>query len=196
MIISIEGNIGCGKSTQLDFLKHTYDVKCENVEEWKSEGWLEAYYENPKYHAFGFQMRVMHDHMNRKFTEHSKCTIVERSPYTCNFIFGNLLYEDKLLTNLEYDLMDKYYQSISWKHDACIYIRTSPDICFERIKKRDRQNEDMISIEYLQKLHRKHDEYLIRTNSTKQFSTYIVDGDKCPEDIKIDIDKILCNCTG
>ena len=65
MIISIEGNIGSGKSTQLDYLKNKYIVKYENVETWKAEGWLKVYYENPKYHAFSFQMRVMHDHMDK-----------------------------------------------------------------------------------------------------------------------------------
>ena len=65
MIISIDGNIGSGKSTQLKNLKEEYIVIHEDVETWKSEGWLEAYYQNPKYHAFGFQMRVMYDHMDR-----------------------------------------------------------------------------------------------------------------------------------
>ena len=188
MIISIEGNIGSGKSTQLDYLKNKYIVKHENIETWKAEGWLKVYYENPKYHAFSFQMRVMHDHMDRKFLE-NKTTIVERSPYSCNYIFGDLLYEDKLLTKREYDLMNKYYESFSWKPDICIYVRTSPQVCFERIKLRNRKSEDLIPLDYLQKLHMKHEQYLNPENINTP--VYIIDGDVENDNVKEQINKIL-----
>jgi len=190
MIISIEGNIGCGKSTQLDYLKNKYIVKHENVEIWKAEGWLKVYYENPKYHAFSFQMRVMHDHMDRNFLE-NKTTIVERSPYSCNCIFGNLLYEDKLLTKREWNLMNKYYESFSWKQDICIYIKTTPSICFERIKKRNRKSENLIPLDYLQKLHMKHEQYLNSEYINNQFKVYIVDGNSDNNSVKEHINKIL-----
>ena len=56
--IVIDGNIGCGKTTLLNQLKNKLDSfsVLESVEEWKKDGILDKYYQNPKEMAFIFQM--------------------------------------------------------------------------------------------------------------------------------------------
>ena len=39
--------------------------------------------------------------------------------------------------------------------DAVVYIKAEPELCLERIKKRARDGEENISLDYLQKLHDK-----------------------------------------
>jgi deoxyadenosine/deoxycytidine kinase len=48
-----------------------------------------------------------------------------------------------------------------------IYLRCEPEISFERIQKRKRSGEENISLEYLKKLHRKHDDWLLNEKKTK-----------------------------
>ena len=49
MIISIDGIIGCGKSTQINKLKNSEDFKKfkiypEEVDKWVNEKWIESFY--------------------------------------------------------------------------------------------------------------------------------------------------------
>ena len=41
-----------------------------------------------------------------------------------------------------------------------IYIQCPPEVCVERIKKRSREGEDTIPLDYLEKIHNKHEEWL------------------------------------
>ncbi len=47
------------------------------------------------------------------------------------------------------------------KPDGYIYLKVQPNICLERINKRNRQEESGIPIEYLENIHIKHDNWLL-----------------------------------
>jgi deoxyadenosine/deoxycytidine kinase len=42
-----------------------------------------------------------------------------------------------------------------------IYLRAAPKTCLERVKKRQRSAEDSLTLEYLEQIHQKHDDFLI-----------------------------------
>lgn len=42
-----------------------------------------------------------------------------------------------------------------------VYLRTSPEIVYERMKKRGRSEESLVPLEYLQQLHELHENWLI-----------------------------------
>ena len=42
-----------------------------------------------------------------------------------------------------------------------IYLKTDPEVCYNRLVKRDRKEEASVSMEYLQSLHDKHEAWLI-----------------------------------
>ena len=44
--------------------------------------------------------------------------------------------------------------------DGFIYLRATPDICMGRMKRRSRQEELGVDVEYLQGLHQKHEDWL------------------------------------
>ena len=50
-------------------------------------------------------------------------------------------------------------------HDGIIYIRCDPQISYNRVKIRSRTEENLIPIEYLEKIHKYHDEWLINNNN-------------------------------
>ena len=54
-----------------------------------------------------------------------------------------------------------------------IYLKTSPKLCYERMKKRNRSEEQQIPIEYFEAIHELHEEWLGSHNNT-----LIVDGEK------------------
>lgn len=159
MIISIEGNIGSGKSTLLSLLTQleTFHIVPEDVESWKNEGWLELFYSNIQRYAGTFQLRTQISHMeNKKKFVDDKVNIVERSPLSNKYIFGKMLVEDGFLHEKEYDIIGKVNDLMGWNPDKIVILLCDPEVCYQRIKIRDRQGENIPSLKYLESLHQKH----------------------------------------
>lgn len=149
MHISVIGNIGCGKSTLLSSLQDKgIHVEFEPVKEWTL---LTKFYNDMKRWAFAFQMEVLHSFS--KINTTSRCTIVERSVWESFYIFAQNLRNTQCLTDEEFTLCEKMHDKFGSIPDVFIYLKTSPETCFERIKKRNRLAEEKISLEYIQNLH-------------------------------------------
>tara|TARA_B110000858_G_C17790909_1_gene469854 strand:+ start:1740 stop:2321 length:582 start_codon:yes stop_codon:yes gene_type:complete len=165
-MISIEGNIGSGKSTVLSKLSEKgYTVLPEIVKKWNKEDWLNDFYESPEENGFSFQMKVLYSHLSKEndIKKTNYPIFTERSAYTSHNCFGRLLYEDELISKRNYYLMNDYYESFCKLPTKIIYLKTDPKVCLERIKTRGRETEINISIDYLNKLHLKHENFLITT---------------------------------
>jgi deoxyadenosine/deoxycytidine kinase len=163
MIIAIEGNIGSGKSTQLNKLEilKKYNIVKENVEEWVENGWLQDFYKNPKENSFRFQMRVLLSRLNYNIIhQYKKINIVERCPQSSVLVFGKNLLNDKILSQNDYHLMEKLLKTNNiWKPDIIIYIDTNFNECEKRINSRNRDGEN-IPISYLENVESLYYEYL------------------------------------
>lgn len=48
---------------------------------------------------------------------------------------------------------------------AIIYLKCSPELCLERIRQRGRKGEEGISLDYLRKVHERHQEWLHGINT-------------------------------
>jgi deoxyadenosine/deoxycytidine kinase len=46
-----------------------------------------------------------------------------------------------------------------------VYLRSSPDLCFERLQRRKRPEERPISLGYLQELHESYERWLLQTKT-------------------------------
>ena len=162
MKIVFDGNIGCGKSKLINYLltNKSIDLTISNepLHDW--EEWLKLFYLDMKKNAFGFQMRVLKSHLDKKNIQKG---LFERSPLSCQQVFGKLLYEDKMMSELEWNLTNEFAQDYGWLPDVVVYLKCSPNVCHERISKRNRHGEETISLEYLEKVHAAQD--LIETNS-------------------------------
>ena len=153
-IITIDGNIGAGKSTILNYLhsNHNIYVDLEPIDKWKS--FLDNIYTNKK-NYFNFQVRVWLDRSWIQEKDMNTTIIMERSPYFIRNTFNN-----NLINTQEYNIINELYDKtdIIWKSNYFIYIRSNPQKCLERILKRGRDNEKEISIEYLNDIHNLHEE--------------------------------------
>ena len=177
MIILIEGNIGSGKSTLLQILKEKYRERSdvhfvdEPVSEWmtirdQGKSILELFYEDKEKYSFTFQilayitrLRLL---LNVVEKHPDEIIICERSIFTDKFVFAKMLKEQGFIDEIQWQTYNYWFDTFKEKVSASfvIYVNTQPDICFERIKKRNRDGESDIPLEYLEHCHRLHQEWL------------------------------------
>jgi deoxyadenosine/deoxycytidine kinase len=178
LIISIEGNIGSGKTTIIEHLeKRLGKNKCivflrEPLDVWESvkdketgENILQKFYSNPDKYAFPFQIMAYSSRLSmlrKAIKENPNCSaiICERSLEADKNIFAKMLHDDGKIDDICYQIYQKYYKEFSDEFglDGIIYIDADAEICKQRVAKRSRQGEDGISLEYLQKCKEYHDD--------------------------------------
>lgn len=185
MIITVGGNIGCGKSTLLETLRGKgKQVVPEAVEKWGS--WLDLFYSDMKRFGFGFQMKVLFDFIDAP----PPGAITERSPLDALYIFAKTLFQSETLTHMEYNLFHDYVHKIGWKPDHYVYLRTDPEVCFERIHVRSRNAENGITFEYVKTVHETYEKF---TQILKDLGikVYTVDANQSPERVQEAVDRVL-----
>lgn len=159
--IVIDGNIGCGKTTLLKNLKiDNAHILLENVEDWKKDGILDKYYENPKEMAFLFQMKVAISHLKniKSLVEKygTDITIIsERSTYTCFNIFTKMLENISFMNEDEVKIHKELCIDSSIKPDIYIYLKTHVDVVLNRIIERNRETN--IKRDYLEDLNNQYE---------------------------------------
>merc|ERR1711998_593781 len=171
-LISIEGNIGSGKSTILKLLKQNCDKSIifidEPVSEWQNikdssgHNILELFYGNKKKYSFAFQILAYITRLRKILdvikNNQNNVIIMERSIYTDKFVFAKMLYENGFIEEIEWKTYNYWFDTFksSTQLNGIIYVNTEPEICFQRIKKRNRNGESNITIDYLNECHQKH----------------------------------------
>lgn len=157
-IITIDGNIGSGKSTILNQIHHNYKISIdlEPIEQWKN--YLEDLYLNKN--IFNFQLRVWLDRAWIQEKENKILLLMERSPYFIKNVFNQIAYNNNLITNNELNILNELYLKTDniWKANKYIYLKSNPEKCMDRIKKRGRKYEcNNITLEYLRDIHELHE---------------------------------------
>ena len=117
--ISIEGNIGGGKTTLLAEIKKIWADKQiifvrEPVDEWEKikdqQGLsiLEKFYENQEKYAFSFQMVAFISRLKllKEAVENNPNAIIitERSLYTDKLVFAKMLYDSNKIEYINYQI--------------------------------------------------------------------------------------------
>lgn len=161
-IFTIDGVIGCGKSTVLELLhaRHGFAIDPEPVQRWLP--FLNDIYTHGR-GAFALQTRVWLDRcwLQEKPTTH---IIMERSQYfQCN-VFVPINAENGLLTPAEHQMLREMYEQSfrMWSPRGMVYLRSSPEKCQERVRTRARPEEAGITDEYLRRLHAFHENAYMR----------------------------------
>jgi deoxyadenosine/deoxycytidine kinase len=222
IVLSIEGNIGGGKSTLLQELrkKYTNDEKDdvfvyflkEPVDEWekiKDEAgvtMLENFYKDPKKYAFPFQMmayvsrlkvfRDMLKHVKKLNILNKKIVFVtERTLYTDKMVFAEMLYDSGNIEYINYQVYLQLFDTSSEEVplNKVVYIKTIPETCYSRILKRSREGESNISLEYLTNSSKYHDVMLEKfIDESICREQLILDGNIDIYENKDQVDKWIC----
>lgn len=176
IMISIEGNIGSGKSTFLAYLKEHLKIECgrvafipEPVDAWNKicdengTSIIENYYADQKKHAFAFQMMAYVSRLNlikESLSHDYDVIIMERSLRTDRFVFAQMLRDDGMITKIEFDIYTTWFNAFLKEipEPKVVYLQTTPEVALCRVNTRARQGET-IPIEYMTKCHLYHQEW-------------------------------------
>jgi len=170
-IVSIEGNIGCGKSTMLNYFNRYPDVELipEPVPKWcnmNGHNLLGKMYEEPKRWSFQFQSYVQLTRLQllKKPTDCS-VKIIERCLQNNRYCFlENHRKEDTLVTG-ELSVLCKWFDfldnNMDVQLDLIVYLRTSPEVAYKRIMARGRKEEAGVPMQFIENLHKSHEDWLI-----------------------------------
>jgi deoxyadenosine/deoxycytidine kinase len=165
MHIAIIGNIGAGKTTLTQMLGEYYkwEVMYEAVE---GNPYLADFYEDMPRWAFNLQIFFL----NNRFAQVQKirattyATIIQdRTIYEDAFIFARNLHESGIMTERDYQtyllLFESIIQTVS-QPDLLIYLKADIPKLVSQIKKRGREFEAGISMDYLTSLNRYYEDFV------------------------------------
>lgn len=211
--ICIEGNIGCGKTTLLDFFRAKFQasgepdpgVIMEPVEKWRNvdgENLFHYLYKDPARYSLAFQtyvqLTMIKLHMKRP-------KLMERSIYSARYCFVENLYRLNYLSRLEYIILDKWFKHLvlagsgeeSDKEleynqlsrpkgidlDLIIYLRCTPQKAMDRIRVRCRAEEKDISSDYIKSIHDLHEDWLMSRKFPVPAPVLVLDTDCEPSSL-------------
>ena len=103
--------------------------------------------------------------------------ITERSLYTDKYVFAKMLYDDNKMEEINFQIYNKWFEEFASEFPITkiIYIKTNPELCFERIKKRSRNGESNIPLIYLENCHNYHN-IMIQTQLKEKKIVKILNG--------------------
>ncbi|XP_066587361.1 deoxynucleoside kinase [Prorops nasuta] len=191
--VCIEGNIGSGKTTFLSHFKQFNNtaVLTEPVELWRNVGGtnlLDLMYKDPNRYSFLFQSYVQLTMLQLHTMEVSEpYKIMERSVYSARIFIENMK-RNTMLDKVESVVLEDWYswclKSACIQTDLIVYLRTTPEVVYQRMKKRARHEEISVSLEYLKQIHEIHDEWLFeQTLFEVPAPIIVIDGDKNLEEM-------------
>ena len=167
LIISIDGNIGSGKTTLYQSLKDRYKNNSnivflkEPVGEWEKimdedgNTMLQKFYGDQDKYSFSFQMMAYISRLaivrNAVKKNPNAIFITERSLFTDKYIFAKMLHDQGKIEDVNYQIYSNWFDEFAqdFPIHSIIWVNTEPEMCHERIHKRARLGEETISIDYL-----------------------------------------------
>lgn len=171
MRVLLEGNIAAGKTTLGARLAADPRFKFvpEPVDRWQAgfaANLLERFYSDTPRWAFTLQICTYVTRLQALAgaTAGPGVTVFERSVYCDRHVFARNLHQQGLLDDAEWALYLNF-----WDHfraavpapDAILYLRTPAEECYRRLRARGRAEERGITLQYLEQLEARHDEWLL-----------------------------------
>lgn len=160
MRISIEGNIGTGKSRLLAGLRDNgYFTVQEPVADWQEM--LQRFYKNKQRWALSMNLTALLSFLDVPANApNGGLVVVERSPLSCLEVFARLQKNEGMMSEKEWQLFQDLHTITAWTPDVIIYLLSPATTCLDRVRGRARPGEEDISHDYLSKVHFAHNTML------------------------------------
>lgn len=203
----LEGTIGAGKSTFLKLLSQHLphiSVKLEPIDTWQSQehgqSLLGNFYKNPIRWAYTLEIftLICRVQEHRKEQKTINPTVVERSIYSGHYVFARNSYESGFMNDLEWNMYNQFFNFLTIQCQpplGFIYLQVSPEVAFERIKKRNRSAETTLTLDYLHQIGLQHEKFLHKKENTlpalKNIPVLILD---CNKEFEYDTQQFMQQC--
>jgi deoxyadenosine/deoxycytidine kinase len=196
-LVSMEGNLASGKTRILQsFEGHDMYTMPEPIEKWRWElgqNLLERKYNDPTGSEFMFQMLVnltRLEDLAQTYELSKQVRLQERSFYSSHYVFTELAKSNLVLNGIEKKMLDKWFNVFTsgklkelTTPDLIVYVRTTPNTCYERMRKRDRLEEANVSAGQIDKIHQQYESWLSGPEFRIPCPVYIFDGECEEEDL-------------
>ena len=164
--ITIEGNIGAGKTTLAQILSNKLNARLI-LEEFAENPFLSKFYENPKQYAFPVELFFMAERY-KQLSELVQSKDLFQSVTVSDYLFTKcMLFAKVNLSDEEYRLYQKlfdilYHQTV--QPDILIYLHMPVSRLQVNIRKRNRPYEQRIPDDYLFNLQQTYTNYIRQHN--------------------------------
>lgn len=184
--ITIEGNIGAGKSTLIAALDRQLAsagpiraVLPEPVGDWTApvlpdgRSMLQAFYDGDPYrHGLAFQMYVLLSRARQALAvgkgDHgsvSGIVVAERCVASGVEVFGRAMREAGHMDDMQWTVLQAWAEQLAHlgmapPPSAVVYLRCTPEVCLERIRQRGRPQEAGLDIAVVRGLHAAHEAWV------------------------------------
>lgn len=202
MQVAIAGNIGAGKTTLTKLLAKHYKWE-PHFEDVVDNPYLDDFYHSMDRWSFNLQIYFLNSRFRQvlEMKKSGKNTIQDRTIYEDAHIFAPNLHAMGLMSNRDYDNYKQLFELMEvlvGAPDLLIYLRSSIPNLVGQIHKRGRDYENSISIDYLNKLNEKYEEWI---TTYKKGKLLIIDVDPInfvdnPEDLGEIISRIDAEING
>ncbi|MFN0275806.1 MAG: deoxynucleoside kinase [Chitinophagales bacterium] len=160
-IITVEGNIGSGKTSLSKKLAAEYNAKLI-LESFADNPFLQKFFVKQKDYALGMEMFFMAERYEQLKEELSNWELFEQRVVIDYLFEKSLLYSKVNLDDAEYNLFQKIFNILNPKlpnSDLIIYLHSNTERLVTNIEKRGREFEKTVRKEYLQQIQEIYFEY-------------------------------------
>jgi deoxyadenosine/deoxycytidine kinase len=171
MLIGVAGMVGSGKSTITRALASRFGLQLalESVD--AENPWLERFYgggvDAMRTHALNLQLHFLATRFAslRRIRGTGGSWILDRTWYEDAEVFAHGLYEEKLLSPVEWELYERLYAELLHSPAArppklLVYLHGPLDVIVERIARRGRPKERDTSLLYWAALHQRYERWI------------------------------------
>ncbi|MBE8725597.1 2-amino-4-hydroxy-6-hydroxymethyldihydropteridine diphosphokinase [Flavobacterium hungaricum] len=172
--ISLEGNIGAGKTTLVHKIATDFNAKTV-LERFADNPFLPKFYKDQNRYAFPLEMSFLADRYQQLADDLAQFDLFKDFIVADYHIFKSLIFAKITLAEDEYrlyrNLFDIIYKEMP-KPDLYIYLYQNTDRLLQNIKKRGRNYEQNIEAVYLEKINNGYLEYI---KSQSDLNVLIID---------------------
>ena len=165
MYIAIAGNIGSGKTTLTEILTKHYGAKAyyEDIE----NPYINDFYEDMNRWAFQFQVYFLASRIRQTMdmlaADKSADIFQDRTIYEDAHIFAGNLHQMGSMSTRDFGTYMKLFEistNLIPQPDLLIYLKASVPTLVNQIRKRGREYEQNIEVEYLERLNNRYNDWI------------------------------------
>jgi deoxyadenosine/deoxycytidine kinase len=168
-IFCLEGNVGAGKEILIQFFKRYFKDDLiffeDSVYNWDDHQFLKEFYKDPKRWAMTMEIYSTTQKCKRfkEFnTSDNQIVITRRSPMSDKECFVKACVQMGFMTQKEFQIYESVFQTFQMpKYNGVIFLRSNTNKCLENIVSKKLGLEKMINFDYIQKLNKNYENWII-----------------------------------